>query len=174
MPSSVSDGVRPSAARMRSYSSAVMLCCGEQLRGDGGWLRNDCGGGSWSSRLPSLSHEGTLRVRQTCFGRAAQEKSDGADCRGFGLRGGVRRVANERKAMRYFGSRSPPEAGMAELADAADSKSADPCGHGGSTPPPGTNPRPLNLSSPAGPFFAVYPVPRTERMRESGPVCRIS
>ena len=28
---------------------------------------------------------------------------------------------------------------MAELADAADSKSADPCGHGGSTPPPGTN-----------------------------------
>jgi hypothetical protein len=30
-------------------------------------------------------------------------------------------------------------AGMAELADAADSKSADPCGHGGSTPPPGTN-----------------------------------
>lgn len=27
---------------------------------------------------------------------------------------------------------------MAELADAADSKSADPCGHGGSTPPPGT------------------------------------
>ena len=29
-------------------------------------------------------------------------------------------------------------AGMAELADAADSKSADPCGHGGSTPPPGT------------------------------------
>ncbi len=32
----------------------------------------------------------------------------------------------------------PPNAGMAELADAADSKSADPCGHGGSTPPPGT------------------------------------
>ena len=31
------------------------------------------------------------------------------------------------------------KAGMAELADAADSKSADPCGHGGSTPPPGTN-----------------------------------
>src|ERR1700752_4847907 len=30
------------------------------------------------------------------------------------------------------------QAGMAELADAADSKSADPCGHGGSTPPPGT------------------------------------
>jgi hypothetical protein len=30
------------------------------------------------------------------------------------------------------------KAGMAELADAADSKSADPCGHGGSTPPPGT------------------------------------
>src|ERR1700753_346684 len=28
---------------------------------------------------------------------------------------------------------------MAELADAADSKSADPCGRGGSTPPPGTN-----------------------------------
>src|SRR6185437_7614321 len=27
---------------------------------------------------------------------------------------------------------------MAELADAADSKSAGPCGHGGSTPPPGT------------------------------------
>ena len=34
---------------------------------------------------------------------------------------------------------SYPRAGMAELADAADSKSADPCGHGGSTPPPGTN-----------------------------------
>jgi hypothetical protein len=33
----------------------------------------------------------------------------------------------------------PPLAGMAELADAADSKSADPCGHGGSTPPPGTS-----------------------------------
>jgi hypothetical protein len=30
-------------------------------------------------------------------------------------------------------------AGMAELADAADSKSAGPRGHGGSTPPPGTN-----------------------------------
>src|SRR5579875_2399404 len=29
-------------------------------------------------------------------------------------------------------------AGMAELADAADSKSADPCDRGGSTPPPGT------------------------------------
>ena len=28
---------------------------------------------------------------------------------------------------------------MAELADAADSKSADPCDRGGSTPPPGTN-----------------------------------
>ena len=27
---------------------------------------------------------------------------------------------------------------MAELADAADSKSADPCDRGGSTPPPGT------------------------------------
>jgi hypothetical protein len=40
--------------------------------------------------------------------------------------------------MRYFES-PPPLAGMAELADAADSKSADPCGHGGSTPPPGTN-----------------------------------
>jgi hypothetical protein len=33
---------------------------------------------------------------------------------------------------------SSNHAGMAELADAADSKSADPCGHGGSTPPPGT------------------------------------
>jgi hypothetical protein len=32
----------------------------------------------------------------------------------------------------------PFQAGMAELADAADSKSADPCGRGGSTPPPGT------------------------------------
>jgi hypothetical protein len=31
-----------------------------------------------------------------------------------------------------------PLAGMAELADAADSKSADPCDRGGSTPPPGT------------------------------------
>ena len=39
--------------------------------------------------------------------------------------------------MRYFG-KTPSKAGMAELADAADSKSADPCGHGGSTPPPGT------------------------------------
>ncbi len=47
-------------------------------------------------------------------------------------------VAKGVMAMRYFGSRSPPEAGMAELADAADSKSAGPCGHGGSTPPPGT------------------------------------
>jgi hypothetical protein len=41
--------------------------------------------------------------------------------------------------VRYFGSIAHPEAGMAELADAADSKSAGPCGHGGSTPPPGTN-----------------------------------
>jgi hypothetical protein len=32
---------------------------------------------------------------------------------------------------------------MAELADAADSKSADPCGHGGSTPPPGTSLKPF-------------------------------
>ena len=51
----------------------------------------------------------------------------------------VQRMANRVKAMRYFGCRRPPEAGMAELADAADSKSAGPCGHGGSTPPPGTN-----------------------------------
>ena len=36
-------------------------------------------------------------------------------------------------------------AGMAELADAADSKSAGPRGHGGSTPPPGTNSILLNL-----------------------------
>ena len=35
--------------------------------------------------------------------------------------------------------RAESQAGMAELADAADSKSADPCGRGGSTPPPGTN-----------------------------------
>jgi hypothetical protein len=33
-------------------------------------------------------------------------------------------LANQAKPMRYFGSRSPPKAGMAELADAADSKSA--------------------------------------------------
>ena len=38
-------------------------------------------------------------------------------------------------------------AGMAELADAADSKSAGPCGHGGSTPPPGTNSLQLNLAA---------------------------
>src|SRR5208282_4161570 len=39
MPSSVSEGVRPRAARMRSYSSAVMLCvasiCGVMLTGSG-------------------------------------------------------------------------------------------------------------------------------------------
>ena len=46
-------------------------------------------------------------------------------------------VAPELKAVRYFDLLTP--AGMAELADAADSKSADPCGHGGSTPPPGTS-----------------------------------
>ena len=38
----------------------------------------------------------------------------------------------------HFASSLEWQAGMAELADAADSKSADPCGHGGSTPPPGT------------------------------------
>ena len=35
---------------------------------------------------------------------------------------------------------------MAELADAADSKSAGPCGHGGSTPPPGTSPKSKTFS----------------------------
>src|ERR1700761_4253558 len=39
MPSSVRDGVRPSAASMRAYSSAVRLCCfsssGEMLAGAG-------------------------------------------------------------------------------------------------------------------------------------------
>ena len=39
MPSSVSEGTRPSAARMRSYSSAVMLCwasnCGVTATGSG-------------------------------------------------------------------------------------------------------------------------------------------
>jgi hypothetical protein len=40
----------------------------------------------------------------------------------------------------------PTPAGMAELADAADSKSADPCGHGGSTPPPGTSSNFLRIS----------------------------
>jgi hypothetical protein len=49
-----------------------------------------------------------------------------------------REVVRRGMHMRYFLS-SPTLAGMAELADAADSKSADPCGHGGSTPPPGTN-----------------------------------
>ena len=47
-------------------------------------------------------------------------------------------VAQETKAVRYFECGIQPRAGMAELADAADSKSAGPCGHGGSTPPPGT------------------------------------
>jgi hypothetical protein len=42
-------------------------------------------------------------------------------------------------SQRAIYSECPPlHAGMAELADAADSKSAGPCGHGGSTPPPGT------------------------------------
>src|ERR1700691_4314438 len=39
MPSSVRDGVRPSAASMRAYSSAVRLCCfsssAEMLAGEG-------------------------------------------------------------------------------------------------------------------------------------------
>ena len=43
-----------------------------------------------------------------------------------------------RDPVRYF-PWTLARAGMAELADAADSKSADPCGHGGSTPPPGTS-----------------------------------
>src|ERR1019366_4049109 len=55
-----------------------------------------------------------------------------------GQRCGARYVARSARPVRYFLSRHPPYAGMAELADAADSKSADPCGHGGSTPPPGT------------------------------------
>src|SRR5579862_3792456 len=43
-------------------------------------------------------------------------------------------------SQRAIYSECPPlHAGMAELADAADSKSAGPCGHGGSTPPPGTS-----------------------------------
>ncbi len=40
--------------------------------------------------------------------------------------------------MCYGFKRQASIAGMAELADAADSKSADPCDRGGSTPPPGT------------------------------------
>src|SRR5215831_8604103 len=47
-------------------------------------------------------------------------------------------VRGEASRLDFFGLLAG-QAGMAELADAADSKSADPCGHGGSTPPPGTN-----------------------------------
>src|ERR1700712_5483683 len=63
MPNSVSDGVRPSAASMRAYSSAVRLCCfsssGEML----------AGGGTAESVLvvmavPILSHDQTgLKAR---------------------------------------------------------------------------------------------------------------
>src|ERR1039458_6573347 len=149
MPSSVSEGVRPSAARMRSYSSAVMLCCasicGVMVTGSGttaeealvivdAFILAQGLRAGWRARC------GKTGRKTDSFGRADAQKEGAAQADeqfGCGVAGAAA-VANRAKAMRYFGSRRPPKAGMAELADAADSKSAGPCGHGGSTPPPGT------------------------------------
>src|ERR1039458_3731975 len=132
MPSSVSEGVRPSAARMRSYSSAVMLCvasiCGVTVTGSGTTAAEEL-----VIVDAFILAQGLRRGWEALCGRRASAAR------------AARHVADKPKAMRYFGSGSPPEAGMAELADAADSKSAGPCGHGGSTPPPGTSlKQPLN------------------------------
>jgi hypothetical protein len=68
------------------------------------------------------------------------------------------RAAHSRQSGLY--SECPPtNAGMAELADAADSKSADPCGHGGSTPPPGTNLRSADSTDYAVSFPQLHVAP---------------
>src|ERR1700677_874349 len=134
MPSSVSEGVRPSAARMRSYSSAVMLCwasiCGVIVTGSGTTAAEEL-----------VIVDAFILAQGTCgaaavFGRATTEKSRGVGC--CGLRQRARRIWRISQRLCDTFEAAPPEAGMAELADAADSKSAGPCGHGGSTPPPGT------------------------------------
>ncbi len=136
---------------MRSYSSAVMLCVASNLRSDGGWLGNDGGGGSWSSLMPSLSHR-DCRCGGV-VGRSAQEKCAALTVEGFACAAacGVWRTA---RSYAILWKQNPTQAGMAELADAADSKSAGPCGHGGSTPPPGTRVREVENQS-----FTNYPRP---------------
>src|SRR5580693_7600194 len=100
-----------------------------------------------SSRLPSLSHGCLLRDGHLGSGRMEenlQRTYERATCGEWIFLGRL-------QGWKWYGGGSewikgcaillradPTQAGMAELADAADSKSAGPCGHGGSTPPPGT------------------------------------
>ena len=83
-----------------------------------------------NSRTPVVSAAGR-RVRKHVEWRSALRQVHSVE-------GDSETVAEKVTAVRYFLKQTPPKAGMAELADAADSKSAGPCGHGGSTPPPGT------------------------------------
>ena len=138
----------------RGFYAAVLIRCdavlGEQLRGNRSRLRerlrgvcghNDClhcrmrdafAGRSWD--VESRDHSRMLQFR------CNSGRIWGARLLRWQRRAGNLRfaVAPRSRAVRYFESGFPPRAGMAELADAADSKSAGPCGHGGSTPPPGT------------------------------------
>src|SRR5580658_6135500 len=148
MPSSVRDGTRPRAARMRSYSSAVMLCaastCGVTATGEGttaeeagvitvasivarslrcgGRLRPDCTPKScvklWKARV-----ESPKRCRLERPDRPKLKPAHGNACPH-----GLSQARNWRTAQWLcdtLGASHTPEAGMAELADAADSKSAD-------------------------------------------------
>src|SRR6185503_8585040 len=137
MPSSVRDGTRQSASRIRLYSSAVILC----------WASNcgvmETGSGTAAEEAVVITITSIVArppcERRTQWAGAFQELQVETSSPKLAFMGRRLRVlADRRSAVRYFGSRTHPSAGMAELADAADSKSADPCGHGGSTPPPGT------------------------------------
>ena len=124
---------------MRSYSSAVMPCwasnCGVTVVGSGTTAEDDlvivdASIVAWESR----ARTGMRMWKAGCVRVATRS---GAAIPGLATQAS-QSVADKARLMRYLGSGIPSQAGMAELADAADSKSADPCGHGGSTPPPGT------------------------------------
>src|SRR5206468_6798371 len=105
MPNSVSEGTRPSAFRMRWYSSAVMP-----------WVASNSG------------------VTATGSGTTAEVVVIALAFIFAWDHGALPGIANlERPCLSCEACEillmPTPEAGMAELADAADSKSAGPCGH---------------------------------------------
>src|SRR5579862_8658577 len=138
MPSSVREGVRPRAASMRSYSSAVMLCwasnCGVMVVGSGTTAED--------AVVITVAFIVAWRVRWNGDPRPGrmeenlQRTNERAICGEWIFFGGLR-------GWKWYGGggewskgcaillrADPTQAGMAELADAADSKSAGPCGHG--------------------------------------------
>jgi hypothetical protein len=68
----------------------------------------------------------------------------------------VKRAIDSPERLRYY---LRPQAEVAELADAQDSKSCAPCGHGGSTPPFGT----MRTSD-------LHPIPNRQQSSKQGPL----